>query len=81
MQDGSIRPEAGPPSLIGLTLWGLMHGLIQLSITKSGSLEREGVGRDQLIEQGFSLAVESLATDAGRAALRGDAVTPGVSTT
>jgi hypothetical protein len=58
-----------------------MHGLIQLSITKSGSLEREGVGRDQLIEQGFSLAVESLATDAGRAALRGDAITPGASTT
>jgi AcrR family transcriptional regulator len=81
MQDGSIRPEAGPPSLIGLTLWGLMHGLIQLSITKSGSLEREGVGREQLIEQGFSLAAESLATDAGRAALRADAVTPDVSTT
>jgi AcrR family transcriptional regulator len=81
MQDGSIRPDAGPPSLIGLTLWGLMHGLIQLSITKCGSLEREGVGRAQLIEQGFSLATESLATDAGRAALRDDGMAPGVPAT
>jgi AcrR family transcriptional regulator len=62
MQDGSIRKEAGPPPLIGLTLWGLMHGLIQLSITKCGSLEREGVGRAQLIEQGFRLATDALAT-------------------
>lgn len=71
MQDGSIRKEAGPPSLIGLTLWGLMHGLIQLSITKSASLAREGVGREQLIGQGFRLATAALATPEGAAALAG----------
>jgi AcrR family transcriptional regulator len=62
MADGSIRRDAGPPSLLGLTLWGLMHGLIQLSINKSGSLEREGVAREQLIEQGFRFALAALAT-------------------
>jgi AcrR family transcriptional regulator len=70
MQDGSIRPEAGPPSLIGFTLWGLMHGLIQLSITKSASLGREGVGRTQLIDQGFRLALDALATPQSRAAFK-----------
>jgi AcrR family transcriptional regulator len=64
MADGSIRRDAGPPSLLGLTLWGLMHGLIQLSINKSGSLEREGVAREQLIEQGFRFALAALATPA-----------------
>lgn len=72
MKDGSIRPDAGPPALIGLTLWGLMHGLIQLSITKSASLAREGVGREQLIGQGFRLATAALATPKGTAALADD---------
>ena len=64
MADGSIRRDAGPPTLLGLTLWGLMHGLIQLSINKSGSLEREGVAREQLIEQGFRFALAALADPA-----------------
>ena len=64
MADGSIRRDAGPPSLLGLTLWGLMHGLIQLSFNKCGSLEREGVAREQLIEQGFRFALAALATPA-----------------
>lgn len=69
MEDGSIREDAGPPSLLGLTLWGLMHGLIQISINKSGSLEREGVAPEQLIEQGFRFAIAALATPKGHAAL------------
>lgn len=65
MRDGSIRTELGSPVLLGLTLWGLMHGLIQLTVKKSGGLEREGVSGDQLIEQGFRLALSALAPTSG----------------
>lgn len=61
MRDASIRSDLGSPVLLGLTLWGLMHGLIQLTMKKSGGLEREGVSAEQLIEQGFRLALSALA--------------------
>lgn len=69
LRDGTIRADVGVPKLVALTLWGLMHGLIQVAVTKSGSLEREGVARQQLIEQGFRFAIAALATPQGQAAL------------
>lgn len=65
LRDGSIRADVGVPKLVALTLWGLMHGLIQIAVTKSGSLEREGVMRAQLIEQGFRFAIAAIATPKG----------------
>lgn len=65
LRDGSIRADVGVPKLVALTLWGLMHGLIQIAVTKSGSLEREGVVRGQLIEQGFRFAIAAIATPKG----------------
>lgn len=65
MHDGSIRNDVGSPVLLGFTLWGLMHGLIQLTVKKSGGLEREGISADALIEQGFRLALSALAHPAG----------------
>ncbi len=63
-RDGSIRADAGAPGLIGFTLWGLMHGLIQLGSHKSGHLQRDGISPQELIENGFRLAFQAL-TPAG----------------
>lgn len=60
--DGSIRPDAGPSALLGLTLWGLMHGVLQLTQHKSGSLESAGVSQAELIEQGFVFATRAIAS-------------------
>lgn len=60
VEDGSIRKEAGDPVRIGLSLWALTHGLIQLSALKGGSLERVGVTPAQLLDQGFELALNAL---------------------
>lgn len=62
--DGSIRPDAGPSALLGLTLWGLMHGVLQLTQHKSGSLESAGVTQTELIEQGFIFAARAIANPA-----------------
>ncbi|MBU6378996.1 MAG: TetR/AcrR family transcriptional regulator [Gammaproteobacteria bacterium] len=56
MRDGSIRREIGEPTLLGFTLWGLMHGLIQISVHKCSGLAHAGISADALIEQGFRFA-------------------------
>ena len=60
MQDGSIRPDVGPPALVGLTLWGLMAGVIQLAATKSAVIEHRGFDADRLIDQALRLASDGL---------------------
>ncbi len=60
--DGSIRADAGPSALLGLTLWGLMHGVLQLTQHKSGSLESAGASPVELIEQGFVFAARAIAS-------------------
>lgn len=59
-RDGSIRADAGAAGLIGFTLWGLMHGLIQIGSHKSGHLQRDGITTQDLIENGFRLALQGL---------------------
>lgn len=61
MRDGSIRGDAGPPMLVALTLWGYMHGVIQLARTKAAVIERRGFDPAQLIEHGLLLAGLALA--------------------
>lgn len=60
-RDGTIRAEAGEATVLGFALWGLMHGVIQLTVKKSGGLIRAGIGSDELIEQSFKLALSALA--------------------
>ena len=60
-RDGTIRAEAGEATVLGFALWGLMHGVIQLTLKKSGGLIRAGISTDELIEQGFTLALSALA--------------------
>ena len=68
MEDGSIRRELGSPTLIGFTLWGLMHGILQLTLHKSGSLQRCGVTADQLIDHAFHFALGAMAPTAPQGA-------------
>lgn len=61
LADGSIDRAAGDPLLVGFTLWGLMHGIIQLTMVKRGELERRGVATEALIEHAFALATRAIA--------------------
>lgn len=63
MRDGSIRKEIGDPVLLGFTLWGLMHGIIQLTVRKIGGLQRAGISAEQLIEQAFRFAIDAMSPD------------------
>ena len=60
MQDGSIGREAGDPAAIAMTLWGFMHGIIQISLTKELVLSQYGLGGDALVNQALHLATRSL---------------------
>ena len=55
-QDGSIATDLGPPRLIAITLWGFMHGIVQMSMSKELTLNGHGVTRRMLTEMAFSLA-------------------------
>lgn len=69
VQDGSIRPDIGDPALLGFTLWGLMHGLIQISVHKCSGLAHANITPEALIEQGFRFAFLAMTSDpAGTAA-------------
>jgi len=60
MQDGSIAPAAGDPAAIAMTLWGFMHGIIQISTTKEMVLSQYGLGGDALVSQALQLATRAL---------------------
>jgi TetR/AcrR family transcriptional regulator len=60
IQDGSVRPDIGPPGVVGVALWGFMHGIVQLATTKAKILMHRGVAVNELMEQSLALAVRSL---------------------
>lgn len=59
-QDGSIATDIGPPRLIAITLWGFMHGIVQMSMSKELTLNAHGVTCRMLTEMAFSLARRGL---------------------
>lgn len=56
LADGSLRADIGPPSLVALTLWGFMHGTIQLARTKAATIAHDGHDAAQLVEHALALA-------------------------
>jgi len=62
MQDGSVRKDAGPPALVSFTLWGLLHGVIQLASNKAAVLAHDGLSTGQLLDQALLMSVRSIAT-------------------
>jgi len=60
IKDGSIRPDIGPPALTAVTLWGFMHGIIQLIATKGEVLAKKGAGSKQLVDNALSMTTRAL---------------------
>lgn len=61
VRDGSIRADVGPAGLVALTLWGYMHGVIQLATTKAGVIEHRGFDAARLIDHALVMAAGALA--------------------
>ena len=78
MADGSIRGDVGDAALLGFTLWGLMHGLIQISVHKCSGLAQAGFTADALIEQGFRFAFMAMTAGLAPAAYGAAACLPTV---
>jgi AcrR family transcriptional regulator len=60
VKDGSIRGDIGSPMLMSVTLWGFMHGIIQLTTTKSHALAHHGVAPKALIDHAISMITRDL---------------------
>lgn len=60
IDDGSIRKDCGVPNVVGISLWGFMHGVIQIATNKANYLAHRGVEVDRLMEQSLVLATRSL---------------------
>lgn len=61
MADGSIRRDAGDPRVVGIALWGMTHGIIQIAATKGAQIARRGVSTAELVDQAFLMLRRSLA--------------------
>jgi AcrR family transcriptional regulator len=59
-RDGTIRPDVGDLNVISRVLWGFMHGLIQIAITKGKPLAQQGISVQQLTQQAIGLIRQSL---------------------
>ncbi len=55
VKDGSIRGDLGNPYLTAVTLWGFMHGIIQLCATKANMFAADGISTQQLVEHALRM--------------------------
>ena len=60
VRDGSIRGDISSPLLMSVTLWGFMHGIIQLTTTKVHALTHHGVSGRALIDHAISMITRDL---------------------
>lgn len=60
-QDGSIRADIGNPYLTSVTLWGFMHGIIQLTQTKANMFAADGISTQQVIDHALRMATLGMA--------------------
>ena len=68
--DGSIRRDIGDRRLTATTLWGFMHGMLQLTTTKKNMLAHDGVKPDLLLRHALEMASHSIAASAAPRARR-----------
>jgi TetR/AcrR family transcriptional regulator len=59
IQDQSIRADIGNPHLVAVTLWGFLHGVIQVGQTKANMLARDGIAVPQLFQQAMAMCCAS----------------------
>jgi AcrR family transcriptional regulator len=60
IKDESIRADIGDALITAITLWGFMHGIIQLSTSKADAFARDGISVQHLARQALSMARHSL---------------------
>jgi AcrR family transcriptional regulator len=60
VRDGSIRADVGSPMLMSVTLWGFMHGIIQLTTNKAHALTHHGVTAKALVDHAISMITRDL---------------------
>lgn len=60
IEDESIRADIGDPLMTSITLWGFMHGIIQLSTSKADAFARDGINTQQLSRHALHMARNSL---------------------
>ena len=60
IRDGSIRGDISSAMLMSVTLWGFMHGIIQLTTTKANALAHHGVTAQSLVEHAISMITRDL---------------------
>ncbi|HEY7638097.1 MAG TPA: TetR/AcrR family transcriptional regulator [Steroidobacteraceae bacterium] len=60
-RDGTIRKDIGELQVVSRVLWGFMHGLIQIAITKGEPLAQQGISVQQLSQQALQLIRSGLA--------------------
>jgi AcrR family transcriptional regulator len=54
-KDGTVRPDLGDLAVTSRVLWGFMHGLIQIAMTKGEPLAQVGISIPQLTQQAISM--------------------------
>lgn len=54
-QDGTLRSDLGDLQVTSRVLWGFMHGIIQLAMTKDKALARAGISVPQMTQQAVEL--------------------------
>ncbi len=59
-RDGTIRSDLGDLEVTSRVLWGFMHGLIQIAITKGEPLAQQGISVTQLSQQALWLIRQGL---------------------
>lgn len=60
IRDGSIRGDIKSPLLMSVTLWGFMHGIIQLTTTKANALTHHGVTAKTLVDHAIAMITRDL---------------------
>ena len=58
--DGSIRGDSGDPYVTALALWAFMLGVIQITATKSGQLQHEGISVQRFVDHAMTMALRTL---------------------
>ncbi len=61
VEDGSIRKDLGDRKLTAITLWGFMHGILQIISNKANVLAYDGVTPRQLVRHALELARRAMA--------------------
>lgn len=60
--DGSVRADVGDPTLVAFTLYGFIHGIVQIATTKAAVLPLHGVIPKTLIAHAIVMARRSIET-------------------